>query len=420
MRKSRLLGLAATALVAGLVLPAVPASAAVAPAVGPASTFFGGGPSRLVDTRVGYGAPDVPLGADSVLKINIGNLGVDPSVATTTAVVLNVTAIGPTKNGYASVYPDGAPRPTVSTLNFKAGHGNIVTNRVTVQLGADGVIDLYNHAGQADFVVDLVGEYEVSHHDDLAGETFRVGAPTRLLDTRTDIGNRRGRVGPDTTLLADISKVTDPSPNSSSDLVLQLTSTNATEPSYVDAYNALNPAKPETSDLNVTPGEDITNLTFVSVDQRGLDIYNHAGWTDLVLDYVGVFDRHPNGNPGTSGLFSPTSPARILDTRAGLGAAKRQVGGGGTVRLKVTGIKGAPAKVSAVVLNLTATNASVPSHLTAYASGTAKPRTSNLNFVPGKDIAAMVIVPVSPDGYIDITNNAGNVDLLADLQGYYS
>ncbi len=32
----------------------------------------------------------------------------------------------------------------------------------------------------------------------------------------------------------------------------------------------------------------------------------------------------------------------------------------------------------------------------------------------------MTIVPVSADGYIDLYNPHGNVDLVADVQGYYT
>ena len=37
------------------------------------------------------------------------------------AVVLNVTATGPTAQGYLTVYPTGGTRPTASNLNFMPG-----------------------------------------------------------------------------------------------------------------------------------------------------------------------------------------------------------------------------------------------------------------------------------------------------------
>ncbi len=60
--------------------------------------------------------------------------------------------------------------------------------------------------------------------------------------------------------------------------------------------------------------------------------------------------------PVQPGGFTAVTPARILDTRTGLGAPAAKVAGGQTVELQVTGRGGIPAGgVSAVALNVTVT-----------------------------------------------------------------
>ncbi|MEV4561608.1 PKD domain-containing protein [Kitasatospora sp. NPDC049285] len=140
-----------------------------------------------------------------------------------------------------------------------------------------------------------------------------------------------------------------------------------------------------------------------------------------------VTDDH--GRTGTAaspvtvgGAYVPlTTPQRVMDTRSGLGAPKAKVGPNGTVKLKVTGTAGVPddGSVTAVLVNLTGTGASEPTHVIAYDGGQ-RPDTSNLNAVPGRDVGNASLVPVAPDGTITLYNHGGSLDLIADLQGYYS
>jgi hypothetical protein len=75
--------------------------------------------------------------------------------ANATAVVLNVTVAFPTATSYLTVYPSGVGRPNASNLNFTAGQ--IVPNLVVVGVGADGKINVFNHAGSVHTVADVVG-----------------------------------------------------------------------------------------------------------------------------------------------------------------------------------------------------------------------------------------------------------------------
>jgi hypothetical protein len=66
------------------------------------------------------------------------------------------------------------------------------------------------------------------------------------------------------------------------------------------------------------------------------------------------------------------------------------------------------------------TNPTDSSFLTVYPDNSVAPVASNLNFTAGRTISNSVIVPVPVDGGIRFLNHAGTVDVVADVQGYYT
>src|SRR5437762_13595797 len=127
---------------------------------------------------------------------------------------------------------------------------------------------------------------------------------------------------------------------------------------------------------------------------------------------VGWFDAETS--QGT-GLLHPIAPARLMDTR---NAPQHAIGDGQTLPVSVAGQGGVPASgVAAALVNLTVTNATASSFLTAYASGTSKPSSSNLNFSPKQTISNRAIVPVGSAGKVVIWNFAGTVDVVLDVVG---
>ncbi len=95
--------------------------------------------------------------------------------------------------------------------------------------------------------------------------------------------------------------------------------------------------------------------------------------TDTVNNVQAV-NRLPFTTPGS--FFAPHAPTRLLDTRAGIGAARSKVGAYTPVRLKIAGNAKVPAGVTAVVLNVTATNATAGGHVSVHSGRTGRrPRT---------------------------------------------
>lgn len=118
------------------------------------------------------------------------------------------------------------------------------------------------------------------------------------------------------------------------------------------------------------------------------------------------------------GSYTALQPDRITDTRPGSGEANA----GSTLAAGATLTVSLPASVtnaSAVVLNVTATNAAVPGFLTVFPEGTA-PLASNVNFRPGEDVPNLVTVRIGAGNSVRILNGSGgNVDVVVDLEGFF-
>jgi hypothetical protein len=118
--------------------------------------------------------------------------------------------------------------------------------------------------------------------------------------------------------------------------------------------------------------------------------------------------------------YTALTPARILDTRSGNGATAGRLGPEGFVALQVTGRGGVPdGGVSAVVLNVTVTEPTAVSFLTAWPAGTSRPLASNLNYAAGQTVANLVTVKVGTDGKVNLLNYAGSTHVIADVAGWY-
>ncbi|KQR12076.1 carboxypeptidase regulatory-like domain-containing protein [Cellulomonas sp. Leaf334] len=126
------------------------------------STYSAVTPTRVLDTRPGtnhLGSIPGALKARTVYQVELPGTGGVPEDAS--AVVLNVTAIGPTSLGNLRVYPNAPGStvpPTASTINYVPGRD--IPNLVVVALPADGIVNLYSDmspGGMVHVAADVVG-----------------------------------------------------------------------------------------------------------------------------------------------------------------------------------------------------------------------------------------------------------------------
>ncbi len=106
-------------------------------------------PVRILDTRTDVGLEGPFVSAQSQKLQVAGTTGVPQGA---TGVLLNVTVVAPTADGFLSVRPgDATGAPSTSSLNFTAG--DIVPNAVQVGLPTAG-----ENAGKIDITYDAFGQ----------------------------------------------------------------------------------------------------------------------------------------------------------------------------------------------------------------------------------------------------------------------
>ncbi|MBV8303634.1 MAG: S8 family serine peptidase, partial [Acidimicrobiia bacterium] len=360
-------------------------------------------PARILDTRNGTGGPASPLGPNQTRAVKVTGTGNVPANGVS-AVVLNVTAVGPTAGSYLTIYPSDESQPVASNLNFPPGVN--IPNLVVVKVGGDGNVIVYNAQGSVDVVFDVVGWYGST------GDSYNALTPSRILDTRNGTGGGGGRVGAGQTRALQVAGAGGVPASGATAVVLNVTAVGPSAGSFLTVYPS-DVGRPLASNLNFAPGENIPNLVVVKVGGDGNVIfYNDQGTVDIVADVVGYY-----GSTGAS--YAPLPPQRILDTRNGTGGPAARLGPGQARAVQVAGVGGTPATgISAVVLNVTAVGPSAGSFLTVYPSGVARPLASNLNFAPGENIPNLVFVKVGPDGNVMVYNYQGSVDVLFDVVGW--
>ncbi|MET9885730.1 hypothetical protein ABZZ20_21850 [Streptomyces sp. NPDC006430] len=247
------------------------------------------------------------------------------------------------------------------------------------------------------------------------GSDYTPYGPTRLLDTRNGTGAAQAKVAPYTATHLKIAGNGN-IPAGVTAVALNVTVTNTASGGHITAY-AGGGQRPSTSNVNFVPGQTVPNLTIVPVSKDGyVDLYN-GGWesVDLIADVTGYFTQ------SASSGYTPLNPARIVDTRSGLGTAQGQVAGQTSFGVQISGQGGVNPGATAVALNVTVTNPRQDGHLTVYPGGQQAPTASNVNFTADQTIANSVIVPVGPDGKINVRNGAwAGIDVIVDVVGYYS
>ncbi|MFN2608136.1 MAG: CAP domain-containing protein [Acidimicrobiales bacterium] len=372
--------------------------------------------TRILDTRVGNGAPAAKLGPDQSMDLQVAGRGGIPSTGVS-AVALNVTVTGPTEASFLTVWPAGQARPLASNLNDVPGL--TVANQVLVKLGTGGKVSLYNHLGTVDVVADVVGVYA----DDLAsGALFNPLAPARLLDTRTGNGAPPVALGPGGTVDLTVTGRGGVPATGVTAVALNVTATDTTADGFLTVWPSGQVRPDLASSLNWLAGRTVPNLVIAGVGANGrVSLYNSLGSTDLVADVVGWYGD-PGGAPPGSRLTALT-PARILDTRdgTGRGGSTTPVGPGATLDLQVTNAPGSgvPGTAAAVVLNITVTEPTADSFVTVWPTGQARPLASSLNMVAGQTVPNLVVVKLGSGGKASIFNNSGSTHVVADVVGWF-
>lgn len=356
---------------------------AYAPPVDPTSTgltqFLAVTPARLLDSR---GLPSC------VQAVHVaGQAGVPGNAV---AAALTITVPGASAAGYATAWPDGAAQPNASNLNYAAGETR--ANSSIVRLSDDGWVDVHTSTCEP-VLVDVSGAFVPAAGPVTAGR-FVAQPPHRVYDARLAVGQG-----------LTLSPAQLGVPAGASAVAVNITVGDTTTAGFVTAWPNGFP-QPNASILNADgSGQTRAAAGVLPLGTGGLDIAQNIGGR-VIVDVTGYFTGAADA-ASTSGLFQPSSPARILDTRP------TRISGW-------TAVPGVPAQAAAIATNVTITDPASSGWLTIAPNGQGDVNaTSSVNATSGgESIANLAIVP--SNGGISIAAGGTQAAALVDLAGWFT
>ncbi|MDT0213224.1 FlgD immunoglobulin-like domain containing protein [Rothia sp. ARF10] len=234
--------------------------------------------------------------------------------------------------------------------------------------------------------------------------------PARLVDTRTGLGAPKSPVGAGKEIVVQVVGQGGVPTSNVSSVVLNVTAVSPAASGYATIYPS-GTSRPTASNINYAKGATLANQVFVKVGSDGKARLFTSATTNLIVDVAGYYPPGPQ--------YTGLAPARLLDTRTGLGAAKIRIPAGGTVDLQVAGRGGVPATGAAsAAINITAVNPSAGGYVTAWPTESARPNASNVNYAKAQTIAGLAVVKLGTGGRITLFSSA-STDLLVDVAGWF-
>lgn len=362
---------------------------------------------RAADTRYPDQYPFQRI-ADNHIRVKVRDRDGVPADAT--AVVLTVTAKNrQTINNYVTVFPTHSPSvPEASNLNLPRPD-EVTANLAFVKVGGDHSVDVFQF-GACESIVDILGYFVPVTAATRRGRFEGLPVARRALDTRPNF------VGAGSFTVVDVSPYV---PSEAASVVINLTSLANPGGGFFSAVPYSVTSEPKTSSLNVFfPNDKRAAAVIVPVEtvagKRLIKIYSSTS-AKLIVDVTGYFtnDAAPSSEDG---LFVPTAPTRVLDTRKP-DPAKRMWPG--WVR-EQTLPSPASTQAAAVVLNVTSARTRAEGYLTVSGARLQIPGTSNVNWNgPDAIVPNLAITPVTVQHGFQVFNFSGG-HVIADMAGYFT
>ncbi|MBK9476503.1 MAG: hypothetical protein IPL94_09785 [Tetrasphaera sp.] len=275
-------------------------------------------PERVLDSRSDWGVRLGP-GYYASIPLDYGSFSSD-----ITAFVVNVTATGGTGSGFLSAvsFDPADSAPTTSTVNYvKGGTAATLTTVGSSLAYADDGSGPYptfyvanSTSASVHVIVDVVGFYFREGAE--TGLRFRSLAPTRILDTRSDLAAAAIPTAP-----AAPAVITAPLSVAGWDTYALAGNLTGVAPSASTYLRMWGPdPMPGISNLNLAPGVTRANAAFSEVDNANVyRLINAKGTVEVLYDVSGTFELFPGSPQQLAGVPVPTSTS-LLSRRSAASA----------------------------------------------------------------------------------------------------
>jgi len=243
--------------------------------------------------------------------------------------------------------------------------------------------------------------------------------PCRVIDTRPG-GGKGGAFGPPSLGTGQVREVPVPQsscgiPSTAKAYSLNITVVPSGPLSYLSAWPTGQP-RPLVSTLNSFHGGVVANAAIVPAGNGGAISLYVTNPSDVIVDINGYFDG--------GGLdFTPVTPCRMADTRAGEGytglLGPPMLTGGTTRDLPLANSRcSVPSSAQAYSLNATVVPPSALSYLNLFPTAGSPPLVSSLNSFDGAVVANAAIVPAG-NGAAVSAYATNSTELILDVNGYF-
>jgi hypothetical protein len=271
-------------------------------------------PTRVLDTRStpvpASWTSGQPIGGFGQLTLPIrGARRVVPNSDNITGVMINLTAVNVAPGNaptFLSATPNATPpgaEPATSVTNVAPGQ--IKANTAIVPVGDDGNIRIFNRSGATHVIVDVLGYLEGGASEtSRSGRVIPLDSPFRVFDTRqqafasTPLGFASKEAWSFKAFAESVRLDGEPVGEQSA-LLGNLTGTGL-EPLVpgqpVDTFMTLYPGNgspPNSSNINVTPGRAVPNMSLLTYgavdgDPYTISAYNFNGTIHYLLDVYAI------------------------------------------------------------------------------------------------------------------------------------
>ncbi len=256
------------------------------------------------------------------------------------------------------------------------------------------------------------------------GSLYHPLVPGRVLDSRAGATN----VGPFSTPWSPgVAGIRDVQigglvgvPADATAVVLNVTVVNPTAGSFLQLWPTGSTQPVFGSSLNFAKDQIVPNAVTVKLGTGGkVRVFNAVGNVNVIIDVSGYYGT------GAGDGFTAITPGRVLDSRSGATnvgpfSTPWSPGAAGIRDVQIGGLAGVPADADAVVLNVTVVNPTAGSFLQLWPTGSTQPVFgSSLNYQKDQIVPNQVTVKLGTGGKVRVFNAVGNVNVIADVSGYY-